>query len=127
MTFVPVSFAVAPTEKAEHVQQLLQDTDAFLESESLPSIANLFTHGQAQLHMDGGPALLKGARDHLGEDKNFRRSLEHVKRNMAKLKAHRSSLENHYKCFPLQRAPISNHTCHTRTCHRNPVPMNPKP
>ena len=81
-----MSFALAPTEKAEHVLQLLQDTDAFLESESLPSIANLFAHGEAQLHMDGGPALLKGARDHLGEDKNFRRSLEHVKRNIAKEK-----------------------------------------
>ncbi|CAE7323835.1 unnamed protein product, partial [Symbiodinium sp. KB8] len=87
-TFVPLAFALAPSESSAATVLLLEAADGFVRKCDV-------TLKQAKVaHLDGGTGLVKGFQDYFGPSLLLVRSLEHVKRNIKKegvKKLHRTS------------------------------------
>ena len=78
-TFVPLAFAVAPSETSTATSLLLEAADGFVRAK-----CNVTLKQAKVAHLDGGTGLVKGFQDYFGPSLLLVRSLEHVTRNIKK-------------------------------------------
>ena len=85
-TFVPLAFALAPSESSAATVLLLEAADGFVRAKCDVTLK------QAKVaHLDGGTGLVKGFQDYFGPSLLLARSLEHVKRNIKKRRCQEAS------------------------------------